>query len=376
MIYSSFKDIRISKLGMGNMRLPSLKGPDQKGEAPLDYSDSAKMIEEAMKGGVNYYDTAYVYQDGDSERCVGEAMKKFPRDSFYVATKFNYMANPDYKAVFAEQLKRLQMDRIDFYLLHCLLDSNIDNYLNCGCIEFFEQMRREGKIRYLGFSSHASTDTLRRFADAHKWDFAQIQMNYLDWEFSTTEEEYNILTERNIPIVVMESVRGGRLSSLTPDLDAKLKKAHPDRSVTSWAFRWLMTHDNIITMLSGMSTMEQVQDNLKTFASDNALSDKDMALLKEVTHDFKKSFSVPCTACHYCTPGCPKGLPIPELLKVYNDYKYEGSWSRRALKDFAEDKLPSQCIGCGSCASNCPQGIDIPEYMTKLARLNQTGKEE
>lgn len=374
MIYSDFKGIKLSKLGMGNMRLPSIGGG--KGNSPLDFAESAKMIDAALKGGVNYFDTAYVYQGGESERCVGEAMKKYPRDSFYIATKFNYRANPDYKAVFEEQLRRLQTDHIDFYLLHCLLDSNIDDYLNCGCIDYFEQMKKEGKITYLGFSNHASTDTLRRFADAHKWDFAQIQMNYLDWEFSTSEEEYNILTERNIPVVVMESVRGGRLSSLTPELDAKLKKDQPGWSVSSWAFRWLMRHENVIVMLSGMSTMEQVEDNLKTFNDGKALTDEQSDFLIDIAHKFKEGFSVPCTACRYCTPDCPMQLDIPAMLKVYNDYKYERRWDRGAFRDYEADKLPSCCIGCGSCAEHCPQGIDIPSYMARLAKLNETGKEE
>ncbi|MBO4393568.1 MAG: aldo/keto reductase [Spirochaetales bacterium] len=374
MIYSDFKGIKLSRLGMGNMRLPSL-GED-KWNSPINYPESHKMMETALKGGVNYFDTAYVYQNGDSERCVGQGMKGFPRDSFYLATKFNYRANPDYKAVFEEQLKRLQTDHIDFYLLHCLLESNIDDYLNCGCIEYFEQMKKEGKIRYLGFSNHASPETLRRFADAHSWDFAQIQMNYLDWEFSTAEEEYNILTERNIPVVVMESVRGGRLSSLTPELDAKLKEAQPDWSVLSWAFRWLMTHENVIVMLSGMSTMEQVEDNLKTFNDGRALTKEQSDFLIDIAHKFKEGFSVPCTACRYCTPNCPQQLDIPAMLKVYNDYKYERRWDRGAFKDYDTDKLPSNCVGCGTCTEHCPQKIDIPSYMTKLAKLNETGKEE
>ena len=373
MIYSSFKDIKLSRLGMGNMRLPSLSG--SKGEAPLDYAESARMIELAMKGGVNYYDTAYVYQGGDSERCVGEAMKKYPRESFYLATKFNYRANPDYRAVFSEQLERLQTDYIDFYLLHCMTERNIESYLSCGCIEFFEQMKKEGKIRYFGFSSHAQPETLRRFADAHDWDFAQIQMNYLDWEFSTAEEEYNILTERNIPVIVMESVRGGRLSSLTPELDAELCAKQPLWSVSSWAFRWLMTHPNVAVMLSGMSTMEQVQDNLKTFEKDNSLTAEQSAFLIDVAHRFKKGFTVPCTACRYCTPHCPMGLEIPDLLKAYNEYKYDRRWENN-LRDVPEDKLPSNCIGCGSCVEQCPQNIDIPSFMKKLASLHEKGTEE
>lgn len=373
MIYSDFKGIKLSKLGMGNMRLPSLTGT--KGEFPIDYPQAHQMIDLAIKNGVNYFDTAYVYQNGDSEKCVGEAMKRYPRDSFYIATKFNYRANPDYKAVFKEQLERLQTDHIDFYLLHCMSERNIDNLLSCGCIEYFEQMKKEGKITYFGFSSHGKPETLRRFADAHKWDFAQIQLNYLDWEFGTTEEEYNILTERNIPIIVMEPVRGGRLSSLTPELDAKLKREQSDWSVSSWAFRWLMTHKNIIVMLSGMSDMDQVKDNLKTFEKDNALNPAQVAFLKQITHDFKKGFTIPCTSCRYCTPNCPMNLDIPELLKIYNEYKYNRRWEDN-LKDIEPDKKPSNCIGCGSCAEHCPQNIDIPSIMKKLAKLDESGSED
>ncbi|MBO4424200.1 MAG: 4Fe-4S dicluster domain-containing protein, partial [Spirochaetales bacterium] len=206
-------------------------------------------------------------------------------------------------------------------------------------------------------------------------DFAQIQMNYLDWEFSTTEEEYNILTERNIPVIVMESVRGGRLSSLTPELDARLQEKQPGWSVSSWAFRWLMTHDNVLLMLSGMSTLEQVEDNLRTFEKDSALTPELSKFLIEIAHQFKKGFTVPCTACRYCTPHCPMQLDIPGLLKIYNDYKYERRWSKNALSAFEADKLPSNCIGCGSCAEYCPQSIDIPSFMKRLASLNETGKE-
>ena len=252
---------------------------------------------------------------------------------------------------------------------------NIDNLLNCGCIEYFEQMKKEGKITYFGFSSHAQPDTLRRFADAYKWDFAQIQMNYLDWEFGTAKEEYDILTKRNIPVIVMESVRGGRLSSLTPELDARLQQAQPGWSVSSWAFRWLMTHDNVLVMLSGMSNMEQVEDNLHTFEKDNALDTEQVAFLKEITHEFKAGFTVPCTSCHYCTPGCPMKLDIPELLKVYNDYKYNRRWEDN-LKDVEPDKLPGNCIGCGSCTEHCPQNIDVPSYMAKLSKLHQSGQED
>lgn len=373
MDYRDFNGVRVSRLGMGNMRLPSVQG--KRGEAPIDYPAAHEMIDLALRSGVNYFDTAYVYQDGDSERCLGEALKKYPRNSFYLATKFNYRANPDYKAVFQEELDRLQTDHIDFYLLHCMTERNVDSYLTCGCIEYFEQMKKEGKITYLGFSSHAKPETLRHFVESHKWDFAQIQMNYFDWEFSTTEEEYNILTEHNIPIVVMEPVRGGRLSTLTPELDAKLKAKEPNWSVSSWALRWVMAHENVHVILSGMSTIEQVRDNLDTFLADNALDQEHMDFLKEIVHEFKHSITVPCTSCRYCTPHCPMQLDIPVLLAAYNKYKFGGEWNPGLLSDIEEDKMPSCCISCGSCIEHCPQNIEIPTYMAKLRSLNLTGKE-
>ncbi|MCQ2412983.1 MAG: aldo/keto reductase [Sphaerochaetaceae bacterium] len=356
------------------MRLPSTN-PGVFG-APIDHQKSYEIIDLAMANGINYYDTAYVYNKGESEVTVGEALAKYPRDSYYLATKFNYRANPDYKAVFAQQLERLQTDHIDFYLIHCLLDSNIDDYLTCGCIEYFEQMQKEGKITYLGFSSHASVETLRRFADVRKWDFAQLQVNYLDWEFKTTKEEYQVLTDRNIPIMVMEPVRGGRLSDLNSECNAKLKAAQPDCSISSWAFRWLMNQKNILVILSGMSTLEQVEDNLKTFSSEeNALTPEQSELLINVAHEFKASLTVPCTGCRYCTDGCPMGLEIPELLSIYNKSKYDRHWNNAWLEKFGE-KLPSTCIACGNCTSHCPQGIDIPSYMAKMSKLMETGKED
>lgn len=373
MIYRQFKDIKLSMLGMGNMRLPKIDPNDR--DSLIDHKEAQKIIDKAMAGGINYYDTAYVYGDGDSECFLGEAMQKFPRDSYYLATKFNYRANPNYKEVFETELKRLKTDHIDFYLLHCMTERNIEDYLNCGCIEYFEQMQREGKITYFGFSSHANPETLRRFASVRKWDFCQLMINYFDWKYSTAEEEYNIVTELGIPVMVMEPVRGGRLSSLTPELDAKLKAAQPSWSISSWALRWMQAHDNVRVILSGMSTPDQMDDNLITFGEENALNPEQMKFLEDIADEFKKGFTVPCTACRYCTPNCPMKLDIPALLKVYNDYKFERRWEN-FLKNWDADKLPSNCIGCGSCMEHCPQNIDIPSYMAKLAKLHETGKEE
>ena len=364
MEYKAFQDIKLSRLGMGNMRLPT-QGDGF--NAPIDYKKAHEIIDYGMAHGITYYDTAYVYNGGDSERCLGEALKKYPRDSFYVATKFNYQANHDYKAVFEEQLERLQVDYIDFYLHHALMEGSIEDYLNCGCIDYFLEQKAKGRIKYLGFSSHAAPKTLQRFADHHQWDFAQLQVNYFDWNYSTTKEEYQILTDRNIPVMVMEPVRGGRLASLTPDAEALLKEAHPDWSMASWALRFVRTLPNVQVILSGMSTMDQIVDNCATFSDPEPLSEKDMDLLMEACSLFRSQLQVPCTACRYCTPNCPMEINIPEFLRVYNDYKVGGMMALGKANAIQSGGRPGDCIGCGSCASHCPQNIDIPGVMSQLA---------
>ena len=352
---------------MGNMRLPQENASDP--GSPINYSEAHKIIDKAYAQGINYFDTAYVYNNGDSEKCVGEAMKKFPRDSFYLATKFYIDANPDYKAVFAEQLERLQTDHIDFYLLHCLMDSNVDKYLESGAIDYFLDLKKQGKISYLGFSTHASLETLTRFADHHAWDFAQIQLNYFDWNYGTAAKEYEILKERNIPIVIMEPVRGGRLASLTPESEAILKEAHPDWSISSWAMRFIKGLPGIQVILSGMSTLDQLDDNLATFSDDTALTDADKETLMKACTLFKRQLQVPCTACRYCCSDCPMQINIPEYLKLYNAYKVDGPSALQNTANIESEGKPSDCIGCGSCMGHCPQGINIPDIMDELKTL-------
>lgn len=367
MKYKKFKDIELSRLGMGNMRLPSVdpKNPN----APIDHPEAIKLIRRAYDEGINYFDTAYVYNDGDSEKCVGEAMSVLPRDSYYLATKFYIDAAEDYEAVFEEQLKRLQTDRIDFYLIHCVVDGNADRYIKSGAIEYFLEQKKKGRITYLGFSSHAGVDTLRRFADHHDWDFAQIQLNYYDWNYSTTKEEYKILEERNIPIMVMEPVRGGRLADLTPEADELLRKAHPDWSIAAWALKFVKSLPQVQVILSGMSTMGQLEDNLATFSEDEPLSDEDMATLMKACDMFKNQVQVPCTECRYCCSGCPKEINIPGYLKLYNSYKVDGVWALSGASEIESKGKPADCIGCGACTKHCPQSIDTPAIMVKLAEV-------
>ena len=362
MIYKPFQNIQLSTLGMGAMRLP-MQDKDH-----IDYAKAHEILDHAYASGINYFDTAYVYNNGDSERCLGQCMKKYPRDSFYIASKFHVDANPDYEAVFEEQLKRLQTDHIDFYLLHCLKDYNIDKYINGGAVDYFIEQKKKGKITYLGFSTHADIDTLTRFADHYAWDFAQIQMNYYDWVYGSSAQEYAVLEARNIPIMVMEPVRGGRLASLTPAVEDMLKAVHPDWTMAAWALRFVRSHPQIQVILSGMSTMKQLENNLETFSDGEALSEKDIQILLEAGKLFKSQIQVPCTGCRYCVDECPMTINIPAFLTVYNDYKVNGPWALGAMKNVESEGKPWDCVGCGACMGHCPQDIRIPGIMEQLAQ--------
>ena len=364
MQYKPFQQILLSRLGMGNMRLPAGTGLD--GHGQIDWTKSQEMIDTCMKNGINYYDTAYVYNGGESERCLGACLKHHPRDSFYVATKFHIGSNPDYKAVFQEQLERLQMDHIDFYLLHCLMDGNADTYLKSGAIEYFLDLQKQGKITYLGFSSHASPETLKRFASHHQWDFAQIQLNYYDWIYGTAKEEYEVLCGMNIPVMVMEPVRGGRLAQLTPEAEKDLKAARPDASIASWALNFVKTLPGVQVILSGMSSMEQLTDNIASFSDPASLTDGEKQLLLDVCERFHKQIVVPCTACRYCCDGCPMQINIPEFLKFFNAYKVEGMWGLNGVEKVESAGKPADCLSCGACMSHCPQGIQIPDLLAEL----------
>ncbi len=356
--------LTLSRLGMGNMRLPTIgEGRD----APIDEKAATEIIDYAFASGINYYDTAYVYHGGESEKFLGRALiDRYPREKFYIATKYNRrMSGADFAGAFEEQLRRLHTDYIDFYLLHAVNDDNADDYLQSGCIEYFEEQRKKGRIRYLGFSSHSSPEVLQKVASFYDWDFAQIQLNYLDWTLTRAKEQYEILTSHNIPVMVMEPIRGGRLASLNEKANAFLKEANPDWSVPSWALRWVQRLPNVQVVLSGMSSLSQIKDNVKTFSDPEEMTDAQAETLMKACEMFRNDIAIPCTACRYCVDGCPQQIDIPAALAVYNAYKLDGN---RALKDLKEP-LPTACIACGQCVSNCPQSIDIPTYLAELGKL-------
>lgn len=366
MRYKQFKDgIELSRLGMGNMRLPVIDSDD----GQIDYEKAKAIIDLCVKSGVNYFDTAYIYHNAKSEEFVGKALAEYPRDSYYVADKFNMMANPDYKAQFAEQLDRLQMERIDFYLIHGVQGALIDGLMGSGCIEYFHSLKEEGKIRYLGFSFHGDPEALRRMLPVYPWDFVQIQLNYYDWYFGDAKELYEILTQAGIPVMVMEPVHGGLLANMEEKAAAILKNADPDKSLASWAMRWVMGLDNVQVILSGMSDTQQVEDNLNTFNDALVLSEENHQKIKEAAAIQHAAVAVACTGCRYCCPDCPAKLDIPTLIKAYNDAKIGGAWRLSSLMEFPREKWPTACIGCGSCKKHCPQSFDVPDHMSEMKEM-------
>ena len=362
----AFEGLSVSRLGMGAMRLPVQENQEGK---PIDFEAAREIIRRCIEGGINYFDTAYIYHGGQSETFLAKALAEYPRDSYFLADKFNLQANPDFRAQFAQQLERLNTDYIDFYLLHGIQDSSEEPMLQSGCIEYFREMKAQGKIRHFGFSFHGSPDSLRRLLAAGPWDFVQIQLNYMDWLFEDAKELYEILDQAGIPILVMEPLRGGRLASLNPQTAEKLLAAQPGKSLASWGMRWLMRLPRVAVVLSGMSNPDQALDNIATFSEGKPLSEEESALLMQVCQEYRASVAVACTGCRYCTDDCPMGLDIPRILNIYNAIKLDSEWRASLLYSLPEGKRPDSCIGCGACTGHCPQSFDIPAYMAELAEI-------
>ena len=367
MIYRDFKGTKLSMLGFGTMRLPVLEN------GQIDAALTQKMVDYAMAHGVNYYDTAWPYMQNRSETVVGQCLKKHPRDSFYLATKFpGHMVAETYDPadIFEQQLQKCQVEYFDFYLLHNVYENSVHVYDDprWGIVDYFVEQKKRGRIKHLGFSSHADlpclTDFLNRYGD--EMEFCQLQFNYLDWTLQHGKEKYELLRQRNIPLWVMEPVRGGKLVTLEPDEEQRLHAIRPDDSIASFGFRWLQGFDNIAMVLSGMSNMAQMADNIKTFDHLNPLSDAERDILIEAAERMKNS--IPCTACRYCCDGCPQGLDIPDLLHKYNQLRVgSGSSVKMQLDALPQDKWPAACIVCGACAGVCPQKIAIPDQLAAFA---------
>lgn len=368
MIYKDFQEIKLSALGFGAMRLPSIDGDQSR----IDEDAVEKMIAYAMEHGVNYYDTAWGYHDGHSETVLGKVLKKYPRTSFCLATKFpGYdLANMGrVEEIFEKQLEKCGVDYFDFYLFHNVCEMNIDAYLDpkYGIYDYLMKQKENGRIRHLGFSAHGSLDTMKRFLDAYgeSMEFGQIQMNWLDWSFQDASAKAALLNEHHIPIWVMEPLRGGRLASLSEDDTEKLRALRPDEDIPAWAFRFLQGVPGVTMILSGMSDLTQVQKNIQTFAEDKRLNEQETDALLSMADDMVQKSILSCTACRYCTSHCPQGLDIPSLLALYNEHRFTGGGfiAPMALAAVPEDKQPSACVGCRSCEAVCPQQIKISEAM-------------
>lgn len=368
MIYKEFKDKQLSLLGMGAMRLPVVDGND----SVIDEEKTAEMVAYSMAQGINYYDTAYGYHDGNSEIVMGKVLKNYPRDQFYLASKFpGYdLSNMDkVEQIFEEQLKKCQVEYFDFYLFHNVCEMNIDAYLDekYGIYDYLIKQKKNGRIKHLGFSAHGSYDVMKRFLEAYgdAMEFGQLQLNYVDWSFQDAKRKVELLTEYNIPVWVMEPLRGGKLASLSEENNAKLKALRPDEDIPAWAFRFLQGIPEVTVILSGMSNFEQLKANIQTFKENKPLSESERETILEIADKMVSTIALPCTACRYCTSHCPQELDIPVLLSLYNEHCVtEGGFiAPMALMAYAEDKKPSACIGCRSCEAVCPQQIKISEAM-------------
>lgn len=405
---TGLKGDRVSLLGYGCMRWPTKPGLDNaKDINDIDQEQVNHLIDYALEHGVNYFDTSPVYCKGFSEEATGIALARHPRNTYYIATKLSNF-DPAFHSreaaigMYHRSLKLLQTDYIDYYLLHAIGGGGMDNlrarYLDNGVLDYLLEERKAGRIRNLGFSYHGDIevfDYMLANHDKYQWDFVQIQMNYVDWENAKTMNPrntnasylYEELRKRNIPAVIMEPLLGGRLATLNKNATMQLKQRDPQRSVASWAFRFCGTYPNVLTTLSGMTYMEHLQDNLRSFAPFEPLTDEELTFLQHVAHEYACYPLVPCTGCQYCMP-CPYGIDIPANFKHYNACLNEGRVEdNRDAKDYqrlrkeylvsysrqiARERQADHCIGCGQCISHCPQNIDIPKQLQRIDEYIET----
>ena len=357
--------ITLPLLGFGLMRLPTKDGQ-------VDFSTAEKMVEMAMKAGCNYFDTAYMYHGGDSEKFVGRVLSKYPRESYYLTSKMPIVmmrSEADNERIFSEQLARTKAGYFDFYFMHWLNEKHWEMAQRFKTLDFMKRMQKEGKIRRLGFSFHGEPETLKKIAGAYPWDLVQIQLNYLDWELCRSREQYELLTKLGIPVSVMEPLKGGTLVRLTPEAKKVFEKANPQVSTASWGLRYVASLPNVQVVLSGMSAPEHMEDNIRTFAPLKPLTDAERKVIAEALAAYRKSGAVPCTACRYCSP-CPVGVDIPRNLALLNQVKggLPLFHAKLVYDAMGEDERASSCVGCGACLKKCPQQIKIPTFMKQIAQ--------
>jgi len=353
------------------------------GALPIQRDDAdtaVRLLRKAYEHGINYYDTAWGYHGGNSERVLGRALARYPRDSFYLADKFpGYDVSNfgKHERIFAEQLERCGVDYFDFYLLHNVCELNIEQYLDdekYGTVSFFAEQVRAGRIKHLGFSVHGNYETFMRFLEAYGdlLEFCQVQLNYMDWEFQNARGKVEELRRRSLAIMVMEPLRGGILISLDDEDMKPLQALRANVNAIEWAFAYVRGIQGVGTILSGMSNMDQLRENVALFEREDALTAEENDALLALGRKLASAKGVPCTACHYCVSHCPMELDIPRLLELYNEHLSRPNFAfiaPMALGAMPADKHPSACIGCGACTQVCPQQIDIPEALADFARL-------
>ena len=378
MDYRNFEKLGIntSLLGFGCMRFPL----DQEGN--IDEDRSKEMLDTAFRAGVNYYDTAYVYHGGKSEEFTGRILDHYDRSSYYLATKlpiWDVHSVEDAKRIFEDQLVRLNKSYIDFYLLHSFNRESFDRMVELGILEFMDQLKEEGQIRYLGFSFHDEYDSFEYILGYRDWDFCQIQLNYMDTELQAGIKGYQLATNLGIPVIVMEPVKGGSIAKLPTEAVPIFDAIHPGKTPASWAIRWVASLPNVKVILSGMSDMEQVKDNLDTLSGFKPLHDTEYQAIKDVAQILRNRVKNGCTGCSYCMP-CPAGVDIPRNFYLWNDYgRYENQGEMRWQwnYNFEEAKKAKNCIECGQCEEACPQKLHIREDLKaiqvefdKIAKVN------
>lgn len=360
------KDIETSKLGFGCMRFKSNNGI-------VDKDKAISLIRKAYNSGVNYFDTAYVYLGGQSEPTLGEALSIYPRESFYIATKFScwqYTDEKDMEKKFNEQLRDLGTDYVDFYLIHSMNKDRFELVKKYHILEIIKKWQSQGKIKHIGFSFHDDYETFVKILDYNDWDFCQIQFNYIDFNIQQGPKGYQELVDRKIPFIVMEPLKGGLLCNFNENIAKRLREYNSD-SLTKWALRWVWSKPGVMTLLSGMNEEEQLDENLKIASEFEPMNEKELELIDSVAKDLNNVQVVGCTGCKYCMP-CPKGVNIPRNLKLLNEYEmYRNKGSVEYHYSLLEEDNASaqECIKCGACMNKCPQHIAIPDFLEKVNEL-------
>ena len=361
-----------SKLGFGLMRLPK----DKQGQIKLD--EVQRMVDSYMERGFNYFDTAYVYE-GSEEAIRQTLVEKYPRDVYTLADKlpaWKLTCQEDVERIFQESLNRTGVDYFDFYLLHSVEKSHYPTYEKYQCFDFIQEMKKQGKIKYMGFSFHDDADFLDKVLTEHpEIDFVQLQLNYLDWENGVIQSRrnYEVARKHHKPIIVMEPIKGGTLASFSDDIERIYKDYAPQKSIASWAMRYVASLDGVMTILSGMSNAQQMNDNLDTMTHFEKINNEEAKLIKQVTDQVLSYPTIPCTKCRYCTPGCPMHIQIPDLFTAYNSAKMYGENRRYQTyyKDHSTgDYQPAKaCIACGQCESVCPQHLEIISLLKEVSEV-------